>query len=226
MLYLSSGDVLIGASLSRNTYKQPTVAQAQLTDDNFAARLCLLCIPIAKRETRFVSPNVGRSWQRCFFALFLLWEVKRTYSSLLLSLVRLSSISQLPPRFQCTEIGSILPPGENLSLKLEKTGPGDKLPRRFQNFTRQTSTNAPRRRPGSPEKAVTPPTPNRTEPNRTAEQQPARSAPAAAAGAGLPRAVLNVLYRAPATRCPAGRPLLPGRARCAGSGRKEPPRPL
>lgn len=40
MLYISSGEILIGASLSRNTYKQPIVAHAQLTDDNFAACVC------------------------------------------------------------------------------------------------------------------------------------------------------------------------------------------
>lgn len=52
MLPISSGDVLIGASLSRNTRKQRAVADAQLTADTFAARWGPLRRARPKGETR------------------------------------------------------------------------------------------------------------------------------------------------------------------------------
>lgn len=72
-LYILRGCINWCFSLSRNTYKQPIVAHAQLTDDNFAACLCLLCIAVTKRNEVHVK-NVRRSWQWFFFALCLLWK--------------------------------------------------------------------------------------------------------------------------------------------------------
>lgn len=61
MLHISSGDVLIGASLSRNTRKQPAVAHAQLTDDSFAACLCPLRGALPEGETRFEKKKTNKN---------------------------------------------------------------------------------------------------------------------------------------------------------------------
>lgn len=51
MLPISSGDVLISASVSRNTRKQPAAAHAQLTDGTFAACLCPVRSALPKGDT-------------------------------------------------------------------------------------------------------------------------------------------------------------------------------
>lgn len=101
MFYITSGDVLIGAPLPRNTYNQPIVAHAQLTDDNFAACLCLLCTAVPKRETRLMCKEETLSGPSDFFFL-LLRCVKLSHgtSPLLFVLFCPSSDFKLPPRLQ------------------------------------------------------------------------------------------------------------------------------
>lgn len=69
MLPISSGDVLISASVSRNTRQQPSAAQAQLTDDTFAL-VCARCAERSQREKRDAGKTPLRTPLRCTVCLW------------------------------------------------------------------------------------------------------------------------------------------------------------
>lgn len=122
--FLSSGDALIGASLSRNTYKAPIVAHAQITDVNFEACLCLLCKSILKTELRFMSKAFEGPDK--VSSLYFFCCGRYTYGNYLLLFVVLCWSSRSHTCFSVWKKLILLSlPSASLTAKLKKTGPTD-----------------------------------------------------------------------------------------------------